>query len=219
MARSLAAVGVTSAFFALAGTSAVLAGQIELPPHVSWNEAFQGDLSNAGTSPTTITLPLGTSQIIGSVGTGDTIDFFRFTIPANTQMTGFTNSLYNASSGDTQGFTGLALGSTFSGNVFSAGSYAGYAHFGPAARNGTLPPTNLVGVNLLPLMADTTTIAPGSTGFTTPLGPGTYTFLIQQLGGTTNYRFDFALSLIPTPTSAAALALPALLLTRRRRGQ
>ena len=33
--------------------------------------------------------------------------------------------------------------------------------------------------------------AAGATGFTPPLGVGTYTFLIQQLGASTAYQFDF----------------------------
>ena len=42
--------------------------------------------------------------------------------------------------------------------------------------------------------------AAGSTGFTPPLLPGTYTFLIQQQGTLTGYEFDMNVS--PLPESA-----------------
>ena len=52
---------------------------------------------------------------------------------------------------------------------------------------------NVVGMDLLPLMADPT-VAAGALGFTDPLGPGSYTFLIQQLDSSTSYTFDFGVT-------------------------
>ena len=90
-------------------------------------------------------------------------------------MTSYVNSKYNST--DDQGFTGFQFGSSFPGGVdseFEAGNYAGYAHFGADADNGS-GSGSTVGVNLLPLMANPN-FAPGTTGFTPPLKAGTYTF-------------------------------------------
>jgi hypothetical protein len=59
----------------------------------------------------------------------------------------------------------------------------------------------------------------GSTGFTPPLGPGTYSFWVQELStGTFAYGFDLQLTPLPEPTSLALLLLgiPAVLYARRR---
>jgi hypothetical protein len=109
-------------------------------------------------------------------------------------MISYVNSKYVST--DDQGFTGFQFGSSFSGDEFTAGSYAGYAHFGFAANNpdGNPVAASTVGVDLLPLMANPN-FAPGATGFTPPLAAGTYTFLIQQGGSaTTGYRFDMTVT-------------------------
>ena len=105
-----------------------------------------------------------------------------------------------------QGFTGVQSGTAFVGSPATAAPYLGYAHFGTAADNGSLPTANLVGVDILPIMGNTTS-APGSQGFTPPLGSGSYIFLIQQLGGTTSYEFDYAVTAIPELRSQAIIAI------------
>ncbi|PYK68726.1 MAG: hypothetical protein DME45_05840 [Verrucomicrobia bacterium] len=122
-------------------------------------------------------------------------------------MISYVNAKYVST--DPQGFTGFQSGSSFSGDPFMAMSYAGYAHFGFAANNPDDNPTasSTVGVNLLPLMADPT-FAPGTTGFTPPLGPGTYTFLIQQGDpSTTGYRFNMIVRPVSVPESGSSLCL------------
>jgi hypothetical protein len=118
------------------------------------------------------------------------------------------NAAYSSS--DAQGFTGFQVGSTFPGSPFTAGSYAGYAHFGTGATNPSTP-VSTVGVDLLPLMANPS-VAAGATGFTAPLGPGNYTFLIQQLGGATSYEFDATVTAVPEPGSLCLMAVGGLLL-------
>ena len=138
-------------------------------------------------------------------------------------MTSYVNAKYVSS--DPQGFTGFQFGSSFSGDVFDPLSYAGYAHFGAAAQNPDGNPTSssTVGVNLLPLMADPS-FAPGTTGFTPPLGAGTYTFLIQQGDpSTTGYRFNMNLRAVQVPEPGSSLCLLgmgglAILALRRRLG-
>ena len=192
-----------------------------------YNEAISGDLSNDPAAPTALTLTPGLNSVIGTVagfppeGT-DPQDWVSFTIPAGFVMTSYVNSKYVST--DEQGFTGFQSGSAFSGDEFVAGSYAGYAHFGFAATNpdGT-PPSSTVGVDLLPLMANPS-FAPGTTGFTPPLGPGTYTFLIQQGDpSTTGYRFNMIVRPVSVPESGSSLCLLgigglAILALRRRLG-
>jgi hypothetical protein len=172
-----------------------------------YDEAGSGDLSNDKAAPTALTLTPGLNSVIGTVNgfdNGDGQDWVSFTIPTGFVMTSYVNSQYGST--DPQGFTGFQFGSSFSGDEFVAGSYAGYAHFGFAATNpdGT-PPKSTVGVNLLQRMANPS-FAPGTTGFTPPLGAGTYTFLIQQGNPvTTNYQFDMNVRAVPEPGSSLCL--------------
>ena len=191
-----------------------------------YNEAVSGDLSNNPAAPTALTLTPGLNSVIGTVngfppGT-DPQDWVSFTIPTGFVMTSYINSKYV--SADDQGFTGFQFGSSFLGDVFTAGSYAGYAHFGTGATNpDTSPPSSTVGVDLLPLMADPS-FAPGATGFTPPLAAGTYTFLIQQGNPvTTSYRFNMNVRSVSVPEPGSSLCLLgmgglAILALRRRLG-
>jgi hypothetical protein len=190
-----------------------------------YNEAVSGDLSNNKAAPTALPLTPGLNSVIGTVNgfdNGDGQDWVSFTIPTGFVMTSYVNAKYDST--DPQGFTGFQFGSSFSGDEFMAGSYAGYAHFGTAATNpdGT-PPASTVGVNLLPLMADPS-FAPGTTGFTPPLGAGTYTFLIQQGNPfTTGYRFNMNVRAVQVPEPGSSLCLLgmgglAILALRRRLG-
>ena len=154
-----------------------------------WSESTNGDLSNNQSAPSAVTLASGTNSVIGTVGGGDLQDWLRVTVPAGFQLSTFV--LHSYQSSDTQGFTGVQAGNAFVGNPQSdASAYLGYAHFGTGATNGSLPATNLVGTDLLPIMGNTS-IAFGSKGFTPPLSSGNYVFLIQQLGASTSYQFDF----------------------------
>ena len=166
-------------------------------------------------SPTPITLSAGVNSVIGTVTGGtDTQDWIALTVPAGFQLS--SDVLESYQSTDSQGFTGVQAGSSFVGSVNSTASYLGYSHFGTGATNGALPPTDLVGVDLLPLMGNNVTISAGSAGFTPPLPSGTYTFLIQQLGAATAYQFDYGVTAVPEPTTAGLLLGGAMLALRRR---
>jgi hypothetical protein len=158
----------------------------------TWSESTNGDLSNNQSSPSAVTLASGTNSVIGTVGGGDLQDWIRINIPAGLQLSTFVLKSYQ--SGDAQGFTGVQAGTAFVGDPENdPTSYLGYAHFGTGATNGSLPTTNLVGADLLPIMGNKS-IAFGSKGFTPPLASGNYVFLIQQLGASTSYQFDFNVS-------------------------
>ena len=190
-----------------------------------YDEAVSGDLSNDPAAPTALTLTPGLNSVIGTVAGfppagSDPQDWVSFTIPTGFVMTSYVNSKYGSE--DDQGFTGFQVGSSFSGDEFTAGNYAGYAHFGTGATNpdGT-PPSSTVGVDLLPLMANPS-FAPGATGFTPPLAAGTYTFLIQQGDpSTTSYQFDMTVRSVPEPGSSLCLLVLgglAILALQRRLG-
>jgi hypothetical protein len=190
-----------------------------------YDEAVSGDLSNDKAAPTALPLTPGFNSVSGTSsgfppeGT-DPQDWVSFTIPTGFVMISFVHFKYVST--DDQGFTGFQSGSSFSGDEFLAGSYAGYAHFGTEATNpdGT-PPASTVGVNLLPLMADPN-FAPGTTGFTPPLGAGTYTFLFQQGDPvTTGYQFNMIVKSVPESGSTLCLlgiGGLAILALRRRLG-
>lgn len=163
-------------------------------PSILYDESMSGDLSNDPLAPTPVTTAVGTNSVLGTVGGGGNQDWITFRIPAGTRLDSLVLARYTSTDG--QGFLGVQDGPTFEGSTTVPGSYLGYAHFGTSATNGNLPPANLVGADLLPLMGDTG-IAFGSQGFTPPLPAGDYTFLIQQLGASTTYQFDFNTSVAP----------------------
>lgn len=182
---------------------------------VLYNESVSGDISSTQSTPTSLTLQAGSNSIIGTVGSGDSQDWLTFAVPS-----GFTlNSLVLAaySSNDAQGFTGMQAGSVFVGSSNTAANYLGYAHFGTTATNGSLPSANLVGQDLLPIMS-TQAGSPGSQHFTTPLPSGSYAFLIQQLGATTSYQFNYSVVAVPEASSAGlSVLLGGMALLSRRR--
>lgn len=183
---------------------------------VIWNESTNGDLSNNQAAPTALTLSNGINSVIGTTSAGDQ-DWLALTIPAGFQLS--SDVLESYTSTDSQGFTGVQAGSSFVGNPETTPSaYLGYAHFGTAASNGALGTTDLVGVNLLPIMGNTAD-ASGSQGFTPPLAAGTYTFLIQQTGATTAYQFDYGVTAVPEPSSLSLVGLTAAMALRRRTGR
>jgi hypothetical protein len=177
----------------------------------TYDESVLGDLSSDPASPTPFTLALGTNSILGTVGSGagaDSFDAVSITVPAEMSLVAFVNSVYFGS--DNQDFIGFHSGASFAGSPFTSSNYMGLAHFGTSATNagvGNPPgaPTSTVGLDLLPVM-NSEGLAVGASGFASPLGPGTYTFVIGELTVDQNefptYRFD--VSVVPEPPRPVA---------------
>jgi hypothetical protein len=194
-------------FFSSHGLSIVLASAVVSSTargQTLWDESISGDLSNNQAAPSTFSLASGANNVIGTVGGGDTQDWITLTVPAGLQLSSLTLASYV--SADVQGFTGVQAGTAFVGSVNDPAAYLGYAHFGTAAHNGSLPTANLVGVDILPIMGNPSA-APGSPGFPPPLGSGSYSFLIQQLGSATGYQFDYGVTPVPEVRSQAIVAI------------
>ncbi len=185
----------------------------------NYSESSSGDLSNSQTVPTTLALTSGSNVVTGTVnGSTDSQDWIAVTVPAGFQLSHYVNTIYSAPGGgppaDAQGFTGFDFGANFGADSpFTAGSYAGYSHFGTGATNGGVNggvATTTVGVDLFgaQYMRNNVTggSAEGATGFTAPLPAGSYTFLIQQLGNSIAYGFDFQVTAVPEPGSVLLVA-------------
>lgn len=173
-------------------------------PDVAWDESLDGDLSGDPLAPTQLALAPGDNRIVGSVTTStlDTRDYVTFTILAGQELTAIRQDVYvdvpGGGPGD-RGYNAIAAGATSAipdstnGNLFLGGDHIDQ-----------LAP----GTDLLAILA---TAPLAGTGFTAPLGPGTYTYHLQQTGQqVVGYElvFQVAASAAPVPASSpATLAL------------
>lgn len=178
---------------------------------VSWNETIGGDLSGNPLAPTPVVMALGSNSVIGSVtSSNDHRDYITFTIAPGQALTGiFLDSWINVSTGG-NGNTGFSFIDDGATSVIPDGSTI-FDFLGGTHVDRTEAPDNTV--NLLDLMS---LPAAGGTGFLTPLGPGVYTWEVQQTSPLlTSYSFNFVV--VPAPGAPALLAAPALLIGMRRR--
>lgn len=164
------------------------------------NEAIQGDLSNSGLTPTSIVVTAGSNQIFGTTGNSGGIDrdYFTITVPTGLQLASVME-LAGTSVGGSVSFIGLQSGNqvTVPTNAATADGLLGWSHYGGATQD-----TDLFAVMSIP--------SQGSSGFTTPLGTGNYSFWIQDFNaGRFSYGFDLVLapaaSVAPEPQSYAML--------------
>ena len=163
------------------------------------------DLSGIGADPTDFDLAVGANrilnQVVNAAATPDLpeqdVDIFTVTVPEGTVLTEvFLSEFISA---DDLGFLAVVEGDTFPADALAAdadpSTFIGLANFGddvaPNAVTGTdILPALAAGGGLIPPEA----FLPFDAGV--GLGPGTFTFLVQQIGGLT---IDFALDFIVEP--------------------
>jgi hypothetical protein len=192
-----------------AAVSSMLLASADSLAAVVWNEGVNGDLSTNEAAPTPLAFALGSNTMSGSVfSPNDTRDYFTFTIPAGWTLThAFLLSYTDVATGGpaNTGFHAINAGATsFIPSASTANDFLGGNHLEAFA----------VGTDLLPGLAAATT---NGTGFVAPLGPGTYSFLVQQTSPIASaYSLDFVIE-VPAPGAPAGAILGATMLTRRRR--
>ena len=183
MLKLVTAVSLSSLFFV--GSAQAL---------TTYDEGVDGDLSSDPAAPTAVAFAVGSNVVTGTTTTSapaDTRDYLTFTIAAGQALTSIMLDAYAPA--DTT-FQALAPGATsFIPSGGTSGSFLGSSHV-----NG-----GLVGTDILDNMA---ALPFGGIGFAAPLGPGTYTYLIQQTGPeVTAYSLDF--QIVPEPGTAYTLSL------------
>ena len=173
-----------------------------------WNEGSNGDISSSEAAPTSIVFALGNNVILGSVNGGnDNRDYITFTIGAGQSLTGIELLAYDdlntgAVNDGNRGFHAINLGATsFIPSIATSSSFLGGNHLDP-----------VFGTNLLPSLG----AGIAGTGFTGALGPGTYSYLVQQTGPElTGYSVQF--TIVPEPSTLLLSVVGAGMALRRRR--
>jgi len=177
---------------------------------VIYDEGISGDLSGDNLLPTMLAVSEGSNVVTGSATSFPLDrDIFTFNVAADQQLVAII--LDTLVSGDDQSFFAVASGNSIA-SLGSPADLLGNALIGNLA--GTMQGDDL----LDDLGAGT---FPGSTGFTGALGPGTYTFWIQETTrGIQEYALDFQVrTAVPLPSTLALLLAGMMLLRKKNRGQ
>lgn len=188
-----------------------------------FDETVNGDLSNDSLNPTVLNLSVDSNRING-ITTGNPNldrDFFTFNIPGGRQLSQIilANYVGQDNVGANQGFFAVQAGSSIETTTVSNNTPPLLG----AALIGTAPGTQ-VGENVLDDLGAAASIQGNSfVGFPRGnLGPGTYTFWIQEtVGGIQNYSLDFVVTSVPEPStilgSGVIIGLGALIKRKKRR--
>ena len=183
------------------------------------DESVNGDLSSTFSAPTQLSLNFGSNQFFGSTGPQGAglppdRDYFSITLTAGHPVV--LIRVLEGTTGDGAGaevsFLGLTAGAMINPAGATAAGLLGYYLFGPAD----------IGQDILDNLAISNTNPQGfgaAQGFTPPLGPGTFSFWVQDGNALIDYRLE--LFVVPEPASIVlvGIGLGALLLRRRRSGK
>jgi hypothetical protein len=181
---------------------------------IAYDEAISGDLSNNGLVPTVVTFSLGSNVVQGTtghpVGAGIDRDYFTFTVQPGSAVTAI--NLLPGTTTINLSFIGIEAGSQLTldpATATTAAGLLGWTHYSAAD----------VGTDILDNIGAG---ANGATGFSGPLGPGSYAVWIQEAstGNPVSYAFDFVISQAPEPSTwmmmLAGFGLMGIALRRRR---
>ncbi len=148
-------------------------------------EKKSGDLSDSGLAPTPVKLKLGDNTIDGddgNDGTGPDRDYFTIRIGSGQQLSAIVLDARTQVGGNLS-FIGVQKGGqvTVDPNGGSPEGLLGWTHFGTADE----------GTDILPKLC----AGAGAKGCTPPLGPGRYSFWVQELASCQcHYRFIFTVT-------------------------
>jgi hypothetical protein len=152
---------------------------------VSYTEDSMPDLSDDGLAPTLLDVGLGNNIIEGLTGRNDGVidrDYFTLTLLDGEAL---SQIIFTNGSNIGLSFIGVQEGNqlTVDPAAADATGLLGWYHYSSAD----------LGTDILD---DIGVAKAGSTGFTGPLGPGTYTFWVQEAspGDPVEYRFNFIVS-------------------------
>jgi len=161
-----------------------------------WTETSNGDLSSNEAAPTSVVVVMGSNIINGNVnGTTDARDYVTFTILPGQSLGAIQlldyDDLNTGTAGDgNTGFSAINLGATsFIPSSGTVGSFLGANHL----TSGQIGENILTGLGNAGL---------GAAGFTGALGPGTYSFLVQQ---TSSQLTGYSVNLVVVPEPSALL--------------
>lgn len=165
---------------------------------LSWVEATNGDLSGNGSSPTIVNFSPGINHLEGSIGNTGSLDadIFTFTIGSNQFLTSIVLPVFT-----------LTQGSSGTGSFFAIAAGPTIDMQNPATHLGN---SLISSINVGTAIDDELAAAQfGGSGFTMPLGPGTYTFWLQETGANTNinYALDFDVQAVPEPATIMFITL------------
>ena len=180
---------------------------------IVFDESAMGsfDLSDDNMSPTDLGFFISgaggasrANSVLGETDSGAP-DIFTFQIVGGDQLDTLTLSRYQ--NGDSNMFVAISAGDMFPNDFAEINDSA----FGDTSQwlGGSIIGISDIGSDVLPL------VAAGNigTGFSIPLGPGQYTFYIQQTGPQTLYTLDFnvsSASAVPEPSSLGVMSCAAL---------
>lgn len=181
----------------------------------NWDENVNGDLSNSGSSPTFVILTEGHNLFSGTMGslngTGPLdADVWSFTIAAGYYLTGINLVGYSAPSSGIDSF--MALDDVGTINMTDPSQ-----HLSNGLWTEELDGFGNTYTDLLAILDAGPQF--GGDGFNGPLGPGTYTFWIQEGSDQIGYTIDMVVTSVPVPEpgSMVLIALAGFSFLGRRR--
>ena len=199
---------MTTIITRVAGIAALTIAAVPALAQFDYDEAINGDLATDIANPTNLG-PTGVGSnsvrldIVDSALPGGDFDVFTFQIQDGQELAEIILADYVGLDG--LSFIAFDDAATFpvNPNTGDPFAFAGGALFGTDAQG--------IGNDIL---ADLLVPTAGGSGFVGPVGPGDYTFFVQQTGTFTEVQLDFVV--IPAPASAGLLLVAGLAARRRR---